>query len=78
MTAPAPAPPCRGDRYAWTQPDGAVVLVEVKRVAHGIAYLRCHHAARAWTRRHDLPLFASMVRQDWTVADLLDQIGAQA
>lgn len=56
----APTAPTKGDRYVWTQPDGAEILVEVRRVAHGVAWLRCHHAGRSWTRRHDLPMFASM------------------
>lgn len=69
--------PRRGDRYVWTQPDGAVIFCEVKRVTPDGMFLRCHHGDRSWTRHHHGPPFASMVCHDWTSADLLDQIGAQ-
>lgn len=73
----APTTPSKGDRLVWTQPDGALVFVEVRRVtAHGDVFLRCHHGDRSWTRHHRGPLFPSMVRRDWAAADLLDQIGA--
>ena len=62
------------DRYRWTMPDGAVVLVRVTRVGDGVVWLRCHHSGRAWTRRHTLPLFASMVPGEWTTAELLETI----
>ncbi len=62
-----------GDRLIWTQPDGAQIFIIVKRVNQdGVwADLRCHYGAHTWTRRHELPLFASMHRGHWTTADLL-------
>jgi hypothetical protein len=67
------------DRLVWTQVDGAVVYVTITRInfTQGIAYLRCHYGSKAWTRRHDLPLFPSMQRKQWTTADLLDQMHAK-
>jgi hypothetical protein len=66
--------PCLGDRYEWITPDGARVLIEVRRVNRnqGIAHLRCHYAGRTWTRRQDLPLYPSMKPYAWTAADLLE------
>ena len=63
-----------GDRLVWTQPDGARVFIIVKRINQdgAVAYLRCHYGAHTWTRRHELPLYPSMVPSNWTAADLLE------
>lgn len=78
MTAPLPVDvgPCVGDRYEWVQPDGGRVLFEVRRINRDTrtAYLRCHHAGRTWTRRHQGPFFPSMKPRQWTTADLLELI----
>lgn len=71
MTAP-PARLRAGDRFVWTQPDGAVILVRVTRVSGDTAWLRCHHGGRSWTRRHTGPLFPSMRAAVWTTAELLE------
>lgn len=74
-----PAGPRKGDRYVWTTTDGATVLVEVARVYRaGWISLRCHHAGRVWTRKHQGPLFESMRPHAWTTADLIDQLPTPA
>lgn len=64
------------DRFVWTQPDGAAVFMRVTRInrSDGVAWLRCSRGGRSWTRRHQLPLFPSMARREWTVAELLETI----
>lgn len=63
-----------GETIEWTQPDGAVVLAIVSRRSANTVCLRCHYDGWSWTRRHDLPLFASMVRRPFTTAEWLDTI----
>lgn len=64
------------EHIVWTQPDGAVVYCRVTRIWHDrtVVYLRCSYAGRSWTRRHEGPLFPSMVRRPWTTAELLETI----
>jgi hypothetical protein len=66
--------PRKGETYVWTMTDGALVYLRVTRVYDGVAWLRCHHAGRSWTRRHQLPLFPSMEKREWTTAELLETI----
>lgn len=63
-----------GDTYVWDRVDGARVYVRITRIWRDVAWLRCHHAARSWTRRHELPMFTSMRRSAWTTAELLETI----
>ena len=81
MSAPAQPEPMTdllraGDQLIWTMPDGAVIYIRVSSVdrRRNITHLRCHHGDRAWTRHHAGPLFPSMRRGSWCVADLLDQL----
>lgn len=62
-----------GEKLIWTQTDGARVFVIVTRLTPRVAYLRCHYGDRAWTRRHELPLFPSMRRGHWTTADVQEE-----
>lgn len=71
---PVSAPLKRDATYVWITPDGARVLVRVTAVRNGVAYLRCHHGGRSWTRRHELPLFPSMRPASWTLAELLETV----
>lgn len=68
--------PRAGDTYVWERFDGIRVYVRVTRVSRnlGVAWLRCHQSGRSWTRRHELPLFDSMIRRPWTTAELLDTV----
>jgi hypothetical protein len=64
--------PCR--RYLWRQPDGATVLVEIKRLGwrHGrrVAYVTCHHGGQSWTAHLDVPFRPSLTPHHWTPDDL--------
>lgn len=66
--------PHKGDTYVWTTTDGARVYVRITGIRAGVAWLRCHHAGRSWTRRHILPLLPSMEKRPWTTAELLETI----
>jgi len=62
-----------GDPIVWTRPDGTTVYATISELRRGEVLMHCHCGGRPrWTRHQKLPLYPSMSRRAWTLAELLE------
>jgi len=60
------------DCIVWDRLDGTTAYCRITRIHRREVVMRCHCGGISWTRHQKLPLFPSMVRRPWTLAELLE------